>query len=38
LSGTVIDPLGGVPPQTQVTAVELSTGLEGKTMSSATGT
>jgi len=38
LSGTVIDPSGRVLPQTGVTAVQISTGLERKTSSSATGT
>src|ERR1700757_2852017 len=38
LSGTVTDPSGRVLPQTNVTAVQASTGLQRKTTSSATGT
>src|SRR5262249_39600584 len=37
LSGTVTDPSGRVLPQTHVTAVQISTGLERKTTSSAAG-
>lgn len=37
LRGTVTDPSGRVVPQTQVTALQISTGLERKTTSSATG-
>ena len=38
LSGTVTDPAGRVLPQTQVTAVQISTGLQRKTRSSPAGT
>ena len=38
LSGTVTDPSGRVLPQTHVTAVQISTGLERQAMSSGTGT
>ena len=38
LSGTVTDPSGRVLPQTRVIAVQISTGLERKAASSATGT
>lgn len=38
VNGTVYDPSGRVLPQTQVTAVQSSTGLERKTTSSTTGT
>jgi len=38
LSGTIIDPSGRVLPKTQITAVQIGTGLERKTTSSATGT
>ncbi|MBV9181730.1 MAG: carboxypeptidase regulatory-like domain-containing protein, partial [Acidobacteria bacterium] len=38
LSGTVIDASGRVLPQTRVTAVQISTGLQRKTASSASGT
>jgi len=38
LSGTVTDPSGRVLPQTRVSAVQISTGLQRKATSSATGT
>jgi hypothetical protein len=38
LNGTVIDPSGRVVPQAQVTAVQIRTGLQRKTTSSAAGT
>jgi hypothetical protein len=38
LSGTITDPSGRILPQTQVTAVQISTGLKRTTTSSTTGT